>query len=593
VPQEPSRKPFDPKKSVNPSQNKSGYNSGNFPQAEVSVKHGYAYGRLAILAGFLIVVLNLQAQSPANATHIGLVQDWTQHHIVFSRDGLLKNPSLLNRESRLLHQATRRWSGAQPQLSGETSNAAAFTAPQRDWNVSMGLGRIAPNMFPAKYSFDPGAAPDCTNDYVAFGLNHAGNVNQANLVALNNLYTGTSPAGLCGSGPPTFLFAYNITTITAGRILTSPALSLDGTKIAFVESGYIAGVATSVFHVLTWATGAGNGTSATAPAVPGVGNTASMTSINYASALDTRSSIWIDYNTDIAYVGADDGNIYKFTSVFTGTPTLAGTPWPVTISPNIRASTPVLDKNLGLLLVGSQNGTYYSINATNGVVKSLVVGKSGGTNPGILAAPVVDVTNGTSFVISANDGTSGVIVEVNSATMTRLAKGRIGQASHGGTGISLFQPAFSDSYFNDPTTGTVRLCGTGAADNTPWQYAFGGFTLVGGKYVMNQTPTFSAQLVNSTTARCTGWTEFLNPNVGAGGTDFFFFGLTADCSGSGTSGCVVVRNGDGSLLRANVAGGPTGIVVDNYSTGAQASNIYLTGAAAPNLAYKFTQNGLN
>jgi hypothetical protein len=111
---------------------------------------------------------------------------------------------------------------------------------------------------------------------------------------------------------------------------------------------------------------------------------------------------------------------------------------------------------------------------------------------------------------------------------------------------------------------------------------------------MNTTPTFSQQLLTSTTARCTGWTEFLNANIGgAGGTDFFFFGLTADCSGSGTSGCVVVRNGDGSLLRANVAGGPTGIVVDNNSTQAQASNIYLTGAAVPNLAYKFTQNGLN
>jgi hypothetical protein len=573
----------------NLSQDKSGYNSGNFPQAEVSVKHGYAYRRLAILAGFFVLVSNLQAQSPANPARIGLVQDWTQHHIVFSRDGLLKNPSLLNREPRIMHQAMQRWQGAQPQLSGEASNATAFAAPARDWNVSLGLGRIAPNMFPAKYSFDPAATPDCTKDYVAFGLNRVGAANQANLVALNNLYTGTLPTGICGSGAPTFLFAYNISTVGAGRILTSPALSLDGKKIAFVESGNVSGVSTSVFHVLTWV--AGDGTSATTPAVPG----GKMTSLTFAAALDTRSSVWVDYNTDIGYVGADDGKIYKITGVFKGTPTLAGAPWPVTISPNIRASTPVLDKNLGLVLVGSQNGTYYSIDATNGVVKSLVVGRSGGTNPGILTAPVVDVSNGTSFVISANDGTSGVIVEVDSATMTQLAKGQIGQASHSGTAISLFQPAFSDSYFNNPATGTVRLCGTGAADNTPWQYAFGGFTLnAQGKYVMNQTPTFSAQLLISTTARCTGWTEFLNPNVGgAGGTDFFFFGLTADCSGAGTSGCVVVRNGDGSLLRANVTGGPSGIEVDNYSTAAQASNIYLTGAAAPNLAYKFTQNGLN
>ena len=555
------------------------------------MKLGYAYVWIAIVAGFFVLVLNLHAQSPANPARTGLVQDWTQHHIVFSRDGLLKHPSLIYREPRIAHQAMQRWSGARPQLSGETSRDAASAEPQRDWNVSLGLGRIAPNMFPAKYSFDPGAPPDCTNDYVAFGLNRVGAANQANLVALNNLYTGTLPPGLCIGTGPNFLFAYNISTVSAGRILTSPALALDGKKIAFVESGNISGVSTSIFHVLTWATGAGNGTSATAPAVPGVGNTATMTSLTFAAALDTRSSPFVDYNTDIAYVGADDGKIYKITGVFKGTPTLAGSPWPVTISPNVRASTPVFDKNLGLVLVGSQNGTYFSINAL-GVVKSLVVGRSGGTNPGILAAPVVDVTNGTSFVISANDGTTGVMVEVDSATMTQLAKARIGQASHSGTAISLFQPAFSDSYFNNPTTGTVRLCGTGAADNTPWQYAFGGFTLVAGKYIMNTTPTFSAQLLTSTTARCTGWTEFLNPNVGAGGTDFFFFGLTADCSGAGTPGCVVVRNGDGSLLRANVTGGPSGIVTDNYRTEAQASSIYLTGTAAPNLAYKFTQNGL-
>lgn len=555
------------------------------------MKHRLAYGSFTTLAWFLVFVSSLQAQPPANPARTGLVQDWTQHHLVFSRDALLKNPSLISREPRIAHQVMQRWQSARPQVSGDTLGASGLAAPQRDWNVSLGLGRIAPNMFPSKYSFDSGAAPDCANDYVVFGLNHVGNVNQANLVAFNNLYSGSSPAGICGA-TPTFMFAYNISTVTAGRILNSPALSVDGKKIAFVESGNIAGNNLSIFHVLTWATGAGNGTSATAPAVPGVGNIATMTSLTFAAALDTRSSPWVDYNTDIAYVGADDGKIYKITGVFKGTPTLAGAPWPVTISPNVRASTPVLDKNLGLLLVGSQNGTFYSINATTGAVKSLVVGRSGSTNPGILAAPVVDVTNGTSFVVSANDGTSGVLVEVDSATMTQLAKGRIGLASKSGTAISLFQPAFSDAYFNDATTGEVRLCGTGATDTTPWQYAFGGFTLQGGTFVMNTTPTFSQQLLTSTTARCTGWTEFLNPNVGAGGTDFFFFGLTADCTGAGTSGCVVARNSDGSLTKANVAGGPSGIVVDNFSTSAQAASIYLTGVAAPNLAYKFTQNGL-
>ena len=43
-----------------------------------------------------------------------------------------------------------------------------------------------------------------------------------------------------------------------------------------------------------------------------------MTSLTFAANIDTRSSPWVDYNTDTAYVGADDGNLYKITGVFNG-----------------------------------------------------------------------------------------------------------------------------------------------------------------------------------------------------------------------------------------------------------------------------------
>ncbi len=49
--------------------------------------------------------------------------------------------------------------------------------------------------------------------------------------------------------------------------------------------------------------------------------------------------------------------------------------------------------------------------------------------------------------------------------------------------------------------------------------------------------------------------------------------------------------GDTAITTATVAGGPSGIVVDNYSTAAQASSIYLTSENG-NTAHKFTQNGL-
>ena len=57
-----------------------------------------------------------------------------------------------------------------------------------------------------------------------------------------------------------------------------------------------------------------------------------------------------------------------------------------------------------------------------------------------------------------------------------------------------------------------------------------------------------------------------------GGTDFFFFGLSQDCTAPGngfTDGCVVARSSDTTVTKATINGGPNGIVVDNYSTASQ------------------------
>ena len=83
--------------------------------------------------------------------------------------------------------------------------------------------------------------------------------------------------------------------------------------------------------------------------------------------------------------------------------------------------------------------------------------------------------------------------------------------------------------------------------------------------------------------------EFFNPNVPVGGADFFSFGLTRDCIG--TSGCVAETTGNTAATTVTVNGGPSGIIVDNYSTALGASSIYLSSETG-NTAYKFTQNGL-
>jgi len=556
---------------------------------------------LSLVLFALVPILCAQEATPAR--HTGFPQDWSQHQIVFSRDALAAHPEVMNREPRVLHQAMQRWSQEWNVLQGLEQAIAPFSGfspaslldpisiskkglgPRRDWNVSLVSARLGPHVFPAKYSFDPAAPPDCVNDFVVYGLSIPGITNgQTNLVGFNNLYVNSLDGGFCPGTTPNVLFAYNISSqAVAGKIVTSPILSEDGTKIGFVESGN-GTTPFSTFHVLTWTAGQGAISNAAAPTA--------MTSLPLSTIANTTTSApWIDFDADTVYVGDDTGIMYKITGVFHGTPALAGSPWPITVSTGKHLSPPVLDSTLGRLVVGSQNGDLFEIAVGTGtLIGPLAIG-SGGTTSGIAAPPVVDVTNGTSFVVSPNNGTSAVLAEIDTETFLPLSIGQIGMGSSGGGGIALhlYEPAFSNDYYNDPSTGVIRLCGTGLTDMSPWQYAFG----FSGR-TMNTSSSFSQQLIPSIDARCTGWTEFFNPNVGLPpGTDYFFFGLTQDCTGTGTAaGCLAeITNTNTTPLFVNLPGGPSGIVADNYSSDAEASSIYLA-AEGVNTAYKFTQNGL-
>jgi hypothetical protein len=524
------------------------------------------------------LVPSMWAQVEVSPSHMGVPQDWSTHHILFSRDTVAQHPEMMN-DPRVRYQAMQRWHSQSSQVSPDTAQAtsAINNSSNSDWNVSLVKGHVSANMYPAKYSFDPSLAPSCLNDYVVFGIAASGVTGgQANLIGFNNLYSGTAPS-LCTRTTPTVKFAYNVTTVAGGKILTSPVISYDGTKIAFVESTTTA----SIFHVLT----INNLGSITVSA----SGASTMTSVTFSSATSTLSSPWVDYAADVAYVGADDGKIYKITSVFHGTPTVASSGgFPVTVTLNDRLTSPVLDSIQGLLMVGSGNGSLYQINASSGAYSLLAVGK--GTYSQIKAPPMVDITNGTTFVVSANDGTSAVLVEADTSTLGQLAKVRLGSGGHGATSaLYLYEPAFDNNYYNyvppNPNNGYVHVCGTNPTvptDYSPYQYSIG-FTGA----IMNTTPAFSQQLLPSTAARCTDWTEFYNPNIG-GGTDFFFFGLTQDCTGATTLGCVVTMTNNTSLTFTPINGGPSGIQVDNYSTAPQASSIYFTAEKA-NTAYKLPQ----
>src|SRR5271166_1391026 len=122
-----------------------------------------------------------------------------------------------------------------------------------DWNEALnaGFNSFGNSKFPAKYTFNSASTmPDCTNDYVVFATGLSGPPTTFNLIAFKNLYLNSGGgSAFCAGATPTLLFAYYTSTgSSAGGLNTSPALSLDGTQIAFVE----AASSGAILHVLKW-----------------------------------------------------------------------------------------------------------------------------------------------------------------------------------------------------------------------------------------------------------------------------------------------------------------------------------------------------
>jgi len=541
--------------------------------------------------GFLLAILvsGLSAQISETRAQIGVPEDWTHHRIRFSSAKLRQHPEIAAGEPRaatqLYREAFMQARAAMGLAPAAQSFAATAPGPHRDWSVTLGTGRLQPGAYPAKWQADPTAAPSCTTDFVIYGLNVAGVTGgQPSIVGLNRLYTdGATP--LCPLLQPNFLFSYNTTTFANGRILTSPVLSLDGKKVAFIETSTVAGARTSSVHVLNIPT-SGAQVTATPAADPPAG---ALASLSIAAASNTRSSPWVDYKSDTLYVGLDNGRLYKVTGIFKGTPTLAGAPWPILIANNQILSSPVLDSNTGKLFIGAANGRVFALNVNSpGAPTTIQVGRNAGTNPAIFDSPMFDATGGTIFAITANDSvlTGASVTQIDATTFAIVTRALIGEGSSTGTTVNLFDGDFDDAYFTNPSTGHLLVCGTGVADTTPYRYLLN----FDGSGVLQ--PGSSVQLSTDAASRCGPVTEFRNSNI-AGGTDFFFWGVSRSCPGFGVTGCVMALANETTLSSTKINGGTSGIIIDNnYVTQTGGSSIYFSSQANPNTAFRVTQQGL-
>ena len=133
-------------------------------------------------------------QDEFHGRRYAVLTDWTTQHVLYPLYGHADRMMAAGRDPR----STFSWLRYDPDAPRwrdrrRHRDSAGF---DRDWSISLGpTAGTAANMYPAKFTFDITAAPSCTNDYIVYPVNTAGSVTQANLVAFNNLYSGTASGG--------------------------------------------------------------------------------------------------------------------------------------------------------------------------------------------------------------------------------------------------------------------------------------------------------------------------------------------------------------------------------------------------------------
>ena len=437
----------------------------------------------------------------------------------------------------------------------------------------------------------------------------AGTAGQPTIIAFRNLYSS------CGTGPtiavPTTYWSY--VTGTGAFAETSPVISLDGTQVAFVQrTGTVASLV-----LLKWSgtVSVGNAGAPTAPSSVTLANYRSCTApcmtvmTLSGSPNNTNSSPYYDYTSDVLYVGANNGTVHKFTGVFNGTPAESGAPWPVTVLAGTILSSPVYDSTSGLVFVGSQRsgttgGHLYSINAAGTVVTSGQLAHD--TSTGVSDSPIVDSTARRVYAFVGMDASSNTCgatdcraiyqfrtdLSIAGLTSPKVVIGR-GEATwvqYGGT--------FDNAYYTSATpatpTGNLYVCGSisgGSSARRPTLWRIPITANVMG------APVVGPQLTSNNDADCSPIMQVKN-----GANEYLFMSVNANGNDTGCTGaCVYSYNLTGLTWNAAAvaaaglpaAGGASGMVIDNISAVAGASQIYYSTLTSPGNAVQASQAGLN
>jgi hypothetical protein len=604
----------------------------------------FAQPILFCAATLLMVAGTMRAQdalpiAEPSTPRFGGPQDWSNQHAIYTRNGSLEDMLKLRDEPRFLNSiflhSTQRSQTGQPAIgAGQQQELRPFapldpppnrpSAPRRnkhskvDWSVSLGpTAGMALGESPAVYTYNY-STPSCS-DFEVYTINATattGTPGQANLVGLTNLYTNGAGTGFCSGTGPSFLFSYAIGT---GGSPLSPVLSLDGTKVAWIENRT---ATTSFLHITKWV--ANQGTSATWPvAVTGTflngactpAGTSCDDAIAYTASTypgcpvaftagNGHSDLYVNYPTDSAFISANNGLLYHIKDIFSATvsPTVDFCiPVNATFetTPSSAMSGPVYDPLLNRLFITDSEKIYaYAVNASTVTPNfSLIASYTYGnvlsnynyqTGPG----PLLDVFNGYVYVFSTYDANGKTSVTQLPTSLASAVPVTLGPKSTNANRF-LFYGAFDNNYFNfGPAYGTnpastLYSCGTDSTTTTAQDLFAISFNPLTG--LANATPAMSNNKnVNpgGNNGLCSPITEFYD-----GTNDRIFVGMGQ--AGAATGANVVTMwnvntqltntSGAGGTMptptasAANYLGGASGISADNNATAtAQAENVYFS-----------------
>ncbi len=595
------------------------------------------------VALFLLLPVSLlpfvgPAQGPRGHVRSPRFSDWSTRHTLYSRFGTSQALESARSDPRALfrwqeieqRQNARRF--AQPidlrSFLQLRSPRAPGHFPSRnsvethaDWSISLGTGETALSMYPAKYTFDITQTPNCTTDFVVFPVDVAGSATQPNIVAFNNLYSGNAGGnnGICDTRSTpgghsdtktsaTVYWSYNVSAI-AGGVVTSPVLSQDGSKVAFVES---AAGKVAHFHVLAWQSGngqTGNLQNALVPlristfssTAPASGSATDLALGTATTGNDTLSSPYVDYANDTAYIGNDIGIVYRIKNVFctntscgTSAPSLDttwGSSGAVTIGGTCtgKVTAPVLDFTTMNVFLGCADGKLYRITQA-GAVSSITVGNGAATG-GIVDPPMVDGFNGVVYAVSGTNGTNAVLEQART-DFSSIATATLSGPSN----FNLHAPVVNDAYFDSPTTADWLIYEM-AYNTAHSAYALYGVTF-NSSHIMTAGTAAHVFTFATGAGELSPSTEFLNSSAGV---DWLFSSTTGNFNPNLGSWVITPTTGNPSGFPAGQSsavapnegtGGTSGFTVDNSSASAQASSIYFS-AVSLNTAVKLTQANLN